>query len=261
MTELRTSIVTLDLQYLSNFDTDETRDSFNQEFDKFYNITRWVYTSELLISKMADWVDPNDRASQVINRYVNEEVNWRDDDVGRQILVPSKYDMIIDPVEGPDIVLKGGGSFLNSVPFILLETRIDGEPKSPGRNFQGYLYKIHLIGCTYNGPGITTKQQPYVTLFPAPGIEQGEASEYYSDSKSILKLKYMDKNEAGVIGHSTDYRCKEVESLFDYIRSIDKVDINLEMLQNKLYDDYEMPVFNKQEHMKKRLVTKLFNKL
>lgn len=261
MTELRTSIVTLDLQYLTNFYTDETYDIFNQEFDKFYNITRWVYTSEVLITKLADWEDPNDRASRVINRYVDEEVNWKDDDVGRQILVPSKYDMVIDPVEGPDIVLKSGGSLINNVPFILLESRPDMEPKSPGRNYQGYLYKIHLIGCTYNGPGTTTKQRSYVTLFPAPGIEQGEASDYYPDPKSILKLKYIDKNQAGVIGHSTDYRCKEVERLFDYIRSIDKVDINLEMLQNKFYEDYEMPAPKQDEHIKKKLITKLFNKL
>jgi len=211
------------------------------------------------IKILPDWADPHERAVQIINQYVDGEVDWKDNGVEKRILLPSKYNMDIDPVEGPNVTLKRGGSLLNNFPFILLESRPDMEPKSQGRNYQGYLYKIHLIGFTYKQG--TTNQQPYETLFPAPVVDQGEASEYYNDPKSILKLKYVDKEQAGIIGMSTDYRFKQVEKLFDYIKTIGRVDINLETLQNKFYEDYEMPLPKQDEYIKKKLITKLFNKL
>ena len=256
---LQTHYVTLDLYYATNFATDESRDSFIQQTDKFYNITEWKYTS-----LVKDTITPNIewQAELTLNKYVHDQVEWDQDDVEKELLVPRRYRMNIDPVEGPEIITTNTNiPMTEDYPFILLESRPYSEiPKSSERDFQGYYFKIHLLGFRDLNK-VPTSKQAYETLFPAPIRKYGGLGTYYVDPKTIIKLKYVDPQFTGVTGTSTDYRAKYVEDLFKYIKSIDNVSINLEILQEKFLKDYEIRSITPEEDKKKKLVTRLFNKL
>lgn len=256
MGKLRSQHVRLTLDIMTNFASDAIRDAFNSQVDRFYNVVEWNYTSEIKdrpSNSHSRW-----EAESMLNNYVNDQVLWNQDDVETDILVPSKYKMKVDAVEGPDIEVLGNQSILDIEPFILLEMRPHSEPKSQGRDFQGYIFIIHLVGYRDLAAPITN-QQAYVNLFPAPTDIVGNVSSYFRTPETIIKLKYPDTNFASQIGLGTDYRVKEVETLFNYIKSISNKDINLDMLQTIFYRDYEIPM--PEVDIKKRLITRLFNKL
>lgn len=256
MGKLRSQHVRLTLDIMTNFASDAIRDAFNNQVDRFYNVVEWNYTSEIKdkpASSHSRW-----EAESMLNNYVNDQVLWNQDDVETDILVPSKYKMKVDAVEGPEVEVLGNQSILDIEPFILLEMRPHSVPKSQGRDFQGYRFIIHLVGYRDLAAPLTN-QQAYVNLLPAPVGLMGNVVSYFRTPETIIKLKYPDINFANQIGLGTDYRVKEVETLFNYIKSVGNKDINLDMLQTIFYRDYEIPM--PEVDVKKRLITRLFNKL